>query len=201
MFDSTVPTSDYDDAVAELAASEEALASAEEQLADAEDALAAAQSASVALADELEALRTSKADVDQDLRATRGELTTLTDSEAALRARLGDAASLARLLGYLQMQGDIAFIEELIAEGFDPASADAVLAMLGETETYLEWLVSPRMWTGPSQAVAMVNDAVLQEAYERYLTAEVGSAAEAVAYVEFAFRLTELLVESVLEAQ
>jgi hypothetical protein len=176
LLSSTVSESDYDEVVAELTASEEAVDALETEV----DALGA-ENEGLAAALSVETDRVAEAEETAD----------------SLSSRLDAALSSVKYQAYLALNWfpeDVAAMQEV---GLDTATADALLAELGETETWIEWVETDNAWLMQDKALADIDDDALTAAWVRWNNAEFGSFEELAAWAEFTNRLAYLSLEPV----
>lgn len=156
----TVPTSDYDDAVADLEAAQAEVTALEE--------------------------------TNSDLTA---ELASLSDERDQLVASIAATAIAAKARAYVDLNLDPTYLDELAQAGTDFAPADELLATLGEDMTLVEWAASGKAFRAADQYVYDTEDAQLIDAWNEWLSADIGSAEEMAAYDEIYFRLDQLINE------
>jgi hypothetical protein len=122
----------------------------------------------------------------------------LTDDRAATRARLERAFLAARLFGFVTVGWVPEDAHAMVTDGLDTASADAILAALGQDEPFLEWVELRSASIQIDNAMLAIDDPELTEHYERYLATEIDSREEEIALSEVHLRIAELLVGPVL---
>lgn len=187
LLDSTVPAEDYDNVVAELAASDEALTGARAESAKLQADVDALNAESEELAAEL-AIQTEQAD----------ELSAYVES---LQGQSDAAMAAAKLYGYLSLDWLPEDVEAMQQVGVDTASADALLEELGRTEAWVDWVETADVWLMRDTAVTSIGDDALTDAWVRWLEAEIGSVEEMAAWAEFHSRLAFLILDPLTAEQ
>jgi hypothetical protein len=131
------------------------------------------------------------------LIAEKNLVTEATELADSLSSQLGDVTKAANYNAYMALgwlAEDVALMQEA---GLDPTTADALLAELGETETWIEWVNTDWHWTMTDAALIEIDDPVLTETFYRFVEAEIGSPEEQVALAEFQIRLAFLILEPI----
>ena len=164
---SSVPMSDYDRATADLASAQTEL-----------DTLTADN-------DELTA---RNAAVTADLESLQADHDKLVSEAAA-------AAIAAEAIAYLDLNNDPAFVQQVVQSGWSAATADDLLAQLGEDVTLEEWVNSGSAFSAADRSIYLTGDATLIDAWNLWLDTEPGSLEEAAAYGDVLFRLAYLINE------
>lgn len=183
LLDSTVSESDYDEVVAELTASDEALA--------------AAQADAAALQGDLDALRAENEELSAALRVETGQVAEANALAESLHSQLDAAMTSAKYNAYFALNWfpeDVAAMQEV---GLDTATADALLQELGETETWLEWVEIESVWLMQDRILADIDDDALTDAWVRWLDAEPVSVEQMAAWAEFNNRLAYLILDPI----
>lgn len=185
LLDSTVPNSEYDEVVAELAASEEALVVAEADAA--------------MLGEEAAGLRSEGDDLASELAVKIEQVAELEALSNSVHYQLADAMAAAKANAYLRLDWlpeDVAAMEDA---GIDLGVPNALLQELGEDEVWTEWAGSTDAWVMRDRYMLEIGDDALMEAWARYWDAEIGSAEEMAALTEFDIRLAYLILEPLVE--
>ena len=202
----TVPQDAHAVTIASLAEAEDTVERTRASLADARRQQAATAAALVderATSSDLAArhatLEDAKTTMEAELARVQAEVVDLAEDRAATRARLEPAFLAARAFGYLTVSWLPEEAQQLVTDGLDTASPDAILTSLGQEEPFLEWVELRSAWLQLENALYAIEDPELAQHYERYLDAELGSSDETVALNEMTFRLTELLVGPLMD--
>lgn len=191
--DSTVPVGDYDEAVAELLATEEALAGVEEDLAAGEAEVAELHS-------EIESLATENARAAQDLTDEQRRTAALVADHAAMRIAVVSALAAAHAQATDVLNFDPDFAVEIQEAGADLSLADDLLADLGRDESFVEWAAG-NPWSYADRSMMDVDDEVLFGAYSTWSYAELDSPEESASFWEYQWRLSHLILEPLLEVE
>ena len=93
---------------------------------------------------------------------------------------------------------DPEYIAELRGAGLDETGAEALMQDLGFSQTYSEWVESYN-WQDVNRIVLAVPDEQIQLTWDEYANAEIGSVEEEIALLEFAWRLGQILLETMME--
>lgn len=194
LVDSTVPTSDYDDVVAELEAADAELATLR---ADTDQEIAALNDQVAELDDRVAELNDENESLSDQLAYSRSRVDELTGVNGELRTTLAQATSLAEALAYWELNLAPEWYAELRALGVDTTEFDDLLAQLGRSETMDQLMESGDGWYLANRAVISVGDDALIDAWTRWSQAEMGSDEEIVALQSFFLRLTALMHETV----
>lgn len=181
LLDSTVPASDYDEVVAELAASDEALE--------------AARADAAVLQEDLDARRAENDDLSAALAVETEQVAELDALAESLQNQMDAAATSAKHNAYLALDWipeDVAAMQEV---GVDTTTANALLQELGETETWNEWVETENVWLTRDKTLAEIDDDALTDAWVRWWDAEIDSVEEAAALADFNNRLAYLILK------
>jgi hypothetical protein len=144
--------------------------------------LEAAQTEAIALAEENSALTA-------DLDALAGE-------REQLVASIEATAVAAKAMAYMDLNMAPEYVGELARAGWDFASYDELLAVLGEDMTLTEWIDSNSAFWTAEQYVYMTDDRQLIDAWNAWLgMPEIGSLEDQAAYAEILVRLDHLINE------
>lgn len=164
---STVPTSDYDRATADLASAQT----------------------------EIETLTADNGELTARNAAVTADLESLQASHDKLVSEAAAAAIAAQAIAYLDLNNDAAFVQQVVQSGWNATTADELLAQLGEDVTLEEWVNSGSAFLAADRSVYLTEDATLIDAWNTWLVTEPGSLEEAAAYGDVLFRLAYLINE------
>jgi hypothetical protein len=198
LLDSTVSQDLYDETVAELTASEEALTASEGALTTSEEALTASEGALTTAQDELAELQ---AEADQMRLALDAEADQVAELEAlneALQSQIAPAQRVARFMAYWSLDWVPEAVAEMQAVGVDTTTADAMLQELGHSETWIEF-ADGTSWLQVNESVAAIDDEVLTAAWARWVDAEIGSVEEMTAWAEVQHRIAYLMLDALAD--
>lgn len=177
LLDSTVPVDDYEAVTASLSAMEAELADVSAD--------------NINLGDEVAAL-SSESD------RLEGELADLSLESQRLEEGLGSLNDVARAIAVVSLWYDPEYLAELRDVGLDETMADQMLVDMGFNEPLAQW-AETNHWQDVNRIMMQVSDERAQEAWDEFANAEIGSGEEGVAYVEFTWRLTQLLLQDLME--
>lgn len=177
LLDSTVPVDDYEAVTASLSAMEAELADVSAD--------------NINLGDEVAALSSES-------ERLEGELADLSLESQRLEERLGSLIDVARAIAVVSVWYEPEYLAELRDFGLDETMADQMLVDVGFNEPLAQW-AETNNWQDVNRIMMQVSDERAQEAWDEFASAEIGSGEEGVAFVEFTWRLTQLLLQDLME--
>jgi hypothetical protein len=179
LLDSTVPVGEYEAATASLSAVEAELTDVSAE--------------NTSLGNEVAALS-------GEIKRLEDELADLSEQTQNLEQGLGSLVNVARAIALDRLAWDPEFIAELRSAGLDESVADQLMVDLQINGTFAEWVESDN-WQTVNRIMMQVPDERVQDAWDAYADSEIDSLEEAIAWMEFNWRLVQLLVEPLLELE
>jgi hypothetical protein len=176
LLDSTVPLAEHEAVTLSLSEAEAELADVAAENARLTDEAQVLSRETGRLGDELAELSAERQQVSQDLTSL---------------------VKVARATAVLFAWYDPEYIAELRSAGLDETGAEALMQDLGFSQTYPEW-VEAYNWQDVNRIMIEVPDERVQEIWDEYANAEFGSVEEEIAFVEFVWRLSQVLLESLM---